>query len=148
EVSTMAGPSVKEGMERTATLRDSRLDRLVDWRRAYPSAECTGTGTVGGKECWMVEMKPEEGNPLTFYYEKDSGFLVKISTVMQSAMGDVPVDTYLVEHREIDGVLLPWKIVVESMGSERTITNQSVEHNVDIPEGTFDIPEEISALLE
>ncbi len=147
ERSLMTGPSVKEGKERAMMLRETAFDRNSHWRKAFRSAECTGMEKIGGAECYRVVMTPEEGEPQIHFYEKESGLLARVESIVHSSMGAIPQVSSLGDYRETDGVLAPWSVAIEIMGQHRRVTTVSIEHNVEMPEGIFDLPEDIAAIL-
>ena len=81
------GPRVLEGDEkaRSQTRRhafaDHRLARSLQ-RGAHRRSE-----DIDGKPAWKVEMTPKEGKPETFFFDRDSGLLVRISAVHSTPPG-------------------------------------------------------------
>ncbi|MCU0640119.1 MAG: hypothetical protein MUF59_09670 [Candidatus Krumholzibacteria bacterium] len=147
ERSLMTGPSVKEGEERAMMLRETAFDRNIHWRKAFKSAECTGIEKIGGTDCYRVVMTPAEGEPHIHFYEKESGLLARVESIVHSSMGAIPQVSSLGDYRETDGVLVSWSVALEIMGQHRSIKTVSIEHNVEMPEGIFDLPEDIAAIL-
>ena len=80
------------------------------------------------------------------YFEKESGLLHRIDTAAETEMGRIPVEAYLSDYREQDGIKLSFKTVIKILGQERVFTTTSIEHNVEMSSGIFDIPEDIKAL--
>lgn len=148
ETSMMSGPSVKEGAERDIMLRDATFERIIDWRQVYTSAECTGEELVNDKKCYRVEMGVEAGEPHVFFYEKDSGLLLKISAVTESQMGKMTLDSFFSDYRKVGDLLVSHAIDVHVMGQVRSIRMTSIEYDVELPGGIFDPPEDVKALLE
>ena len=148
EKSIMTGPVIKEGSERTQALQDATFDRLVHWRKIYKEAECVGVDTIAGRPCYKVVMTPKEGSPSTFYYEKESHLLAKVESVVESAAGRIPTESFLSDYREVDGIMIAHKITMHVMGQERVITVQSIENNVEMPQDRFMLPEDIKALVD
>jgi len=146
EKSIMTGPIIKEGTERENTLSDSVFERYIYWRESFEKVELEGEEIVGGIDCWVVVLTPEAGEPLKMFYEKESGLLARVDTVAETEMGKVPVEAYLSDYRETGGIKGAYKIVIKVIGQERIFTTTSIEHNIDMPEGIFDLPEEIKAL--
>jgi len=146
EKSIMTGPIIKEGAERENTLRSSAFERYVYWRDSFAKVELEGEETVGGIDCWIVVLTPEAGEPLKMFYEKESGLLARVDTVTDTEMGKVPVEAYLSDYREAGGIKAAYKVVIKVLGQERVFTTTSIENNVDMPEGVFNLPEEIKAL--
>ena len=63
-------------------------------------------------------------------------------------MGEVPMEMVFTEYMEVDGIPVPKAIIQRVIGQEVRITFNSYEFNVDIPDETFDLPEEVQALVD
>lgn len=148
ELSMMQGPQIKEGDEKVLMMREATFDGVIQWRRLYPKVECAGLETVDEQPCYKVVLTPAEGAPVTRYYGKQSGLLNKVEMSLTIPMGTIPFESYLSDYKQVDGVLLPHKVRVLVMGTERFITTQSVEHNVKLPADRFKLPEDVRALVE
>lgn len=148
ELSAMRGPQIKEGEERAAALHFNMMDRFVYYKTAFKSVKTTDKKDVDGATCYVVEAVPESGALQTLYFDADSHLLVKMDTEIKNPMGVIPVSSTLSDYKAIDGVKIPHKTVMTMMGQERVITTTKTENNVDIPAGTFDLPEEIKQLKQ
>jgi hypothetical protein len=146
EKSIMTGPVIKEGAEREAGLRDAAFEKFVYWKDSYETVELAGEETVGGIDCWKVVLTPDAGEPVELFVEKETNLINKVVTIADTEMGKVPVEARLSDYREKDGILVSHKTVVSVIGQERIFTMNSVEHNVEVPEGTFDLPDDIEVL--
>lgn len=147
ELSAMMGPRIKEGAERAFALREATFNAEIHWRKLYKQAETVGTEELEGRPVYKVELTPEEGKPIHHYYDKESGRLVKVAAVLPTAMGEIPFEVRLSDYRDVSGISLPHKIVQKVMMQELTVTFTKIEHNVEIPKNTFDLPEPIRELL-
>jgi hypothetical protein len=148
ENSIMTGPVIREGDERESALREAAFERYVYWRDNFEKAELAGEETVDGTDTWKVVLTPASGEPSTMYFDKESGLLKRVDTVASTEMGKIPVEAHLSDYRDVDGIKLAFKTVISLLGQERVFTTESVEQNVEIPEGMFDLPGEIKALQE
>ena len=103
---------------------------------------------VRGKTCYKVIMTPKEGTPETAYYDKETYLVTKQDIVLKSSMGEIPMEIFLDEYKETDGILRAhiWEQVMP-MGKQ-VITIETVEHNVEMPADRFALPEEVKKLLE
>ncbi len=150
ENSAMLGPSIKRGAERAVQLREADFDNWINWRRYYKSATTAGADTVNGRAAWKIEMVPVEGLPETMWVDQATGLSVKNAMTMQTEMGDVPVETFLEDYREVCGVKMPFRLRQVMMGGmqEMITTTDSMACNPPVPEGRFALPTEIQTLLE
>ncbi|HUV36570.1 MAG TPA: hypothetical protein VMX58_06495 [Patescibacteria group bacterium] len=148
ENSLMSGPQIKKGTERGDIKRDAVFDKYINWRELYKEVACTGIDTLDGGPAYKVLMTPNEGNEQTIFFDKESGLIVRIESVVETPMGTVPFVTTLNDYRDVGGVLIAHKMMVTIMGQNRLITAEKVEYNVELPAGLFDLPAEIRELVE
>ena len=148
EKSDMTGPVIKSGQEKVNMLRDATFDRLVAWRDTFASAENTGTETVDGEVCDKLKMTPAEGHPQHLYFARGSGLLVRLDATVESQAGTLTVESYMSDYQVTDGIHLPRSIRVSVMGQERRLTNNTVEHNVELVDDLFKLPADVQALME
>ena len=137
------GDRVLEGAEKADFLRESTFNSELKWKELYKTVEVTGKEDVDGTSCYVVVMTPEEGQPETTYLAVDSGLMVKTKTVQTSPLGDQPVEVSVSDYREVDGVKIPFTSTIRVLQQEIKMSFENVEHNVEIPEGTFDVPESV-----
>ena len=145
-LSTMGGPQIKEGEEKVFQIREATFDSTTQWRKLYPKVECVSVETIDEKPCYKVVLTPAEGAPVIRYYDQQSGLLIKVEMTLTTAMGTIPLESYVSEYKKVDGVLLPHKARVVVMGTERLLTTKSVEHNVEMPADRFKLPEDVQDL--
>lgn len=60
----------------------------------------------------------------------------------------IPVEVFISDYKEVDGILIPHKAILKALGLESILTIERVEHNVNMPEDIFRLPDEIRALLD
>jgi len=147
ELSTMTGPQIMKGAQKADFLRDAVLDRLAHWRDEFVAAESAGTEAVGETECYKVVLTQRDGPPMTLFLDRESYLTVKMTMDLETPMGVVPMETFPGDFRKVDGLLLAHSGRVKLAGQERSMTVHSIEHNVDLPAGLFEPPEEILALV-
>lgn len=145
--SAIQGPRIKEGEEKETALMMARFDGELNWRQQYPTVETTGTENVEGKDCYKVVLTPKAGKPMTRYYDKQTGLLVKSVMTLQSPMGEVSIESLADDYRKDGDITSPHKLTNRTMGQEFTITVDKVEYNADIPDTKFALPDEVQALL-
>jgi hypothetical protein len=146
--SAMQGPRIKDGDERAESLLQGKFNSEINWRDIFKSAENTGTDTIDGKTCYKVVLTPKSGPPMTKWFEKDSGLLVKMATTSKTPMGEIQSDTAYSDYRKEGDLTVPHKMVVHVSTMELVMTVDSVNSNVDIPKDKFDPPAEVKALMK
>lgn len=147
ENSAIQGPRIKQGVEKSDQFRDALFNGAVNWRKEYPKVETTGVEKVGASECYKVVLTPKEGNPVTHFYDKKSGLLLKTTTTRTTQMGDVSAEALAEDYRKEGDVMVAHKLTNKFAGQELVFEVQSIEFNVDMPKDRFDAPDEIKALM-
>jgi hypothetical protein len=148
EANLLQGTRLKEGDELEATRRASRISMLGDWKEYYKSATTKAEADVNGKPAWQVEMIPTKGHGAEqFYFDKDSGLLVKMTQTMPTGFGDIPVELTLGDYRPVDGILTPFLMNQSAMGQNMALHIEKVTYNAKIPPATFDLPPAVKELL-
>lgn len=149
ENTMMVGAKIKEGEEKAVAERQGTFNMHLHWRDFFKSAETVAQEDLDGRPCFKVVMVPNEGEPETSWFDVETHLLVKSSMMVNTEMGSISMDLYPSDYREVDGVLVPFAAKQVLMGmQELVITTESVEWDVEIPEGTFDLPEDIKALMK
>ncbi len=147
-LASAAGPSVKRGAALAEALRDATFDRLVYWRTTYDSARVTGVETVGGRACYAVVLTPRVGRPQTADFDRRTGLLVRLRSVVDDPAGPAPVETLPGDYRRVDGILLPFRTEAEVRGVRRIVAVESVRQNTPLPARRFEPPAEVRRLLQ
>jgi hypothetical protein len=150
EKTAMTGPRIKSGPERAASLREAIFNSVLRWKELYASAEVVGEEQIEGRPCYKVMMTPLEGEGQieNHFYDKETHLLTKVSLTLSTEMGDVPIESFISDYREIDGIKLAFKTRQVVMGIQEMIfALESVEHNVDLPADRFALPPDIQALV-
>lgn len=145
EKSALMGPRLKEGDEKSQSLREAALDVESNWRN-YFTATLAGEEEAAGEACYKLILTPKTGSKETRYYSKSTGLLVKSSAVQKSPMGEIPVETMPSDYREVDGVKMPFQTTVVVGPQKMTMIQESVLHNAPIPEDKLALPADIQAL--
>jgi hypothetical protein len=147
ESNLLQGPRVKDGEELEAARRASRMSVLGDWKDYYKSAVTAGAEDVNGKPAWKVNMTPTHGiSAEQFFFDRDSGLLVKMTQTLRTALGDIPVEMTLGDYRVVDGIQTPFSMTQSAMGQNMALHIDKVTYNAKIPAGRFDLPPDVKAI--
>jgi len=143
EINPMTGPQIKEGLEKKRFQFLYSLDLPMRWREVFKKVECTGLETVAEKPAFKVQAFSLDDYPVAYYFDQVSGLLVKIEYPMETTIGQSLQEIIMRDYRSVDGILFPYIQIRRELGREMTLTFKSVEYNVEVPEGTFALPEAI-----
>ena len=148
-VSPFIGTRLFEGEELANMLIKSRFDGPDGPNALYKSMKTEGIEQVNGKTCYKVVKTPEKGSSRTIYYDKESFLIVKFITDYISPQGTFKEERYYEKYQKINNILFPYKttIFLNDQKQNETIY-EKIELNIKMPEGLFDIPEEIKAIMK
>lgn len=138
-------PKILEDDDKSMAYRQLPLDPYIDYKERFESVETVEEVDVDGTAAYKVKLTPKGGAPEFAYFAKDSGLLLK--TEAPGEEGATLVQPFG-DYKEVDGVKVPHRRGSSGGQFNFTMTFNSVEHNVDIPEETFDPPAMVKSMLE
>jgi CubicO group peptidase (beta-lactamase class C family) len=148
EISPITGTRVLEGEERIAKLLDNEFDGPDAWKSSYKIVKTEGIEDVNGKACYKVVLTPHELSPRVAYYDKESFLAAKYTMKVRIQSGSFKVDVFPEDYRKVGDILSPHKMSYFAMGQLlQTIIIESIEYDIEMPKGLFDLPEEIAKLV-
>ena len=147
ENTALQGPRIKQGAERADALREGAFNAPLYWQKLYAKAETAGAETMEGHDCYKVVLTPKEGNPITEYYDKKSGLMIKTVALVHSQMGDVNAEIIFDDYRKDGDILSPHRMVNRAAQQEFVVQIESVEVNPELGKDRFDLPAEVQALV-
>jgi hypothetical protein len=156
----MMGPQIKEGNELELALLDADFDSDLFPAERFEVFETVERTRFNGQDCYKLRSvyKPftSEGTEDARadievrerfeYFSVDTG--LRAGTTMKQLNGTdaIPVEVHYADYQRMGDLLVPMKVEQEAAMQRIVIKMKSVEIN-SVPEGTFDLPEEIRALL-
>ncbi len=149
EISVIAGPRLVEGDEAEMLTEETSMEKLLDPAKYYKSMKTTGVEDVDGEKCYKVILTKKNGKEVESYFSVESGLEVKKVMELTTQMGDVGVEIYSSDYRDVDGILTPFKSEQKmSTGMSVVTSMDKVEYNVDVDASKFDIPDEIQKMID
>jgi zinc protease len=145
--SALQGPRVLEGDEKLSAERGATLGLITNWREVYKEANTIGPENVDGKPAWKVEMVAREGKPETFYFNRESGLLVRTSAVYSTPMGEIKTESSLSDYRPVNGILTPFTMTENAMNANIAMHFNTITYNATIPNERFEPPAAVKELL-
>ncbi len=136
---------IKTGDARDNYLRESVVNKYLDWRKSFKQIALEGSGQVDGVAAWIVRAEPPRGPTQRLFFAKKSGLLIQLAVSSLSPSGELSAKAIFSDYRDAGGVLMPFQVTITLPGSERLVTVQSVETNITLPEGFFAPPPELRA---
>ena len=112
---------------------------LDNWREEFDSAAVVRSGEVDGKKVFVLKISAKGIPTRTLHVGAESGLVHKENTAeIAAGIGQLPVTINYADYRSVNGVMLPFKIVSETLQSGNIVTQfESVETLDDLSDDTF-----------
>lgn len=130
----------KSGIELAAAKLDSEFHKPIKIKQLYPKLVVKGKDKVADHEVYVVEATPTEGSAETWYFDTQSGLMLRRDTVREGPQGRQEIQEFLDGYKEVDGVKVPFSIRQVTTAFTINITIEDVKHNVPIDDAKFNKP--------
>jgi hypothetical protein len=116
--------------------------------KAYKDLKVEGTQRIGARSAYVVAGQFPGGAPIRFYFDIDSGLLIRKYTVVATVAGNSPYQEDYEDYRDAgSGVKYPYIIRLEPAGprteipTHSTIRIQRIQENITMDSSKFKRPE-------
>jgi hypothetical protein len=130
----------KSGLELTDAKLASEFHRPLKLKQLYPTMTVTGKQKVGEKEAYVIEAKPTEGSVEKWYFDAQTGLLIRQDAERESPQGKMPTEIYLEDYKEVDGIKIAHTIRQTTPMFTINIKTEEVKHNVPVDDAKFNKP--------
>jgi hypothetical protein len=114
---------------------------LTNWRVGFST-------TVNGTEVRMVQGTGPSGLLGTFYFDKESGLLVRMVRYVNSAVGRVPTQIDYSDYRDVAGVKMPFKWSYAWVSGREEFSLTDIQPNVAIDAAKFGKPTPVKRAIQ
>jgi hypothetical protein len=136
----MTGLRDKAGVELANAKLEAELHRDIKLKQLYPTMVVKGKDKVGDKDVYIVEATPKEGSVEKWYFDAQTGLLLRTDSTQESPEGSVPVEVYIDEYKEFDGVKMPVSTRISTPTYVITVKTPDVKNNVPVEDAKFTKP--------
>src|SRR4030095_4874712 len=127
-----SGVREKAGAELGAAKLDAEFYKPTKLKQLYPKIVVKGKDKVGEKDAYVVEATPVDSGTETWYFDAQSGMVVRQDVERDGPMGKQAVQSFLEDYKEVDGVKIPFSIRQVTPQFTITIKIEDVKSNVPI----------------
>jgi outer membrane lipoprotein-sorting protein len=140
-----------------AKLKDSSDDDLssgldiggdVDWRKTYKSATTQGEEKINGKDTYKVKLEAKKGGSETRYFDKATGFCVKLKKAAKSELGNLNIDMDIADYKKVGDIVCPHRLTVNMLGQKVEMKLTEIKLNADLPDSQFAPPDAVKELIK
>ena len=121
---------------------------MANYKELYQTIVCTGKAMVEGQMCYKVEFISKLGSiPITRYFGIDSALPLKTDYTIEQGKVKIKVESWESDFKAVDGILYPHHRREKVMNINTHTYVKSIEHNLQMPPGQFDLPEPVKKSL-
>ncbi|MGE0127034.1 MAG: c-type cytochrome [Blastocatellales bacterium] len=115
---------------------------LLQLKEPYPQMGFGGTEKINGRDVQIVRMALPNKRRANFYFDKESGLLVRRLVSAETPIGIDPEQTDYEDYREVDGVKVPHTIRTSYLDNAYSSTRKftEIKHNAQVDEAQFKLP--------
>jgi hypothetical protein len=115
---------------------------LWNWREKGHKLVLIGKQEVAGKQVYHLTLTKADGDVDEMYIDAESCLLTKIVRKTSINNSEVEVEVYYDEYRNIDGILLPFKVEQRFNSQQGMVINiKEIKFNVEVDDKIFDKPQ-------
>jgi tetratricopeptide (TPR) repeat protein len=126
-----------QGVELSELQRDCDFYAPLRLKANYPEVKLLGRVKIGYREAYLVEAKPSGGDAEKFYFETESGMLIRWDGVRSNWRERALIETYYDDWREVQGIKVPFRVTRSSPHFTIAFTVDEVKHDVAIDDMVF-----------
>ncbi len=116
------------------------LQLPLDMKQLFSEIKPLAPETIGNRETYVVAGMNSGELGAKFYFDKDSGFLVRILRYTKSPLGRSPTQIDYADYRPQDGLKVPFQQTIARPNSRLTIQIEEAKFNVPVDEAKFARP--------
>jgi photosynthetic reaction center cytochrome c subunit len=124
-------------------LEGAKLDAMLPFpaqiKAAFSQWRVSATG-IDDKEVKVLQATNPRQPPVNFYFDAESGLLVRVLRFVDTAVGRVPTQIDFSDYRDVSGVKMPFKTIVTWTNGQTTTELTELRANVTIDAARFTRP--------
>jgi len=140
EVYSFASPEKYSGKRLDDVRIGADMNSQLAWKTNFKSVTVKGIKKIAGEDAWAVAYEPAKGTPFTEYYSTKTFLPLRREGVVVSSTSSIqiPYSVMYSDYRDVDGVMLPFKIVNSSVSNGNIVSIiKSIKQNVPIDDKIF-----------
>lgn len=133
-------PEQVRGDDMSAEMRWAALYPGADIFTYYTMLRVVGVEKIEGQDAYRIEAWPAAGARETLFFDKDTGFLVRVTSIIPSALGSLPKEIDYSDFHEVSGIKVPATIRIVEVNGTSTYQFQTIEANKPLANSRFAMP--------
>jgi len=108
--------------------------------KKYSHLEVKDIAKIDGHDAYRVIASRASGTSDQYYFEAQSGLLLRVSTEIDSPLGAIPQDAYYEDYRDVSGVKVPFLIRIVRADGETIYKWGQIQANIPVESSRFEKP--------
>jgi hypothetical protein len=142
----MAGPRGQRAFNPTELADARRTLDIFNAVKFKPSEtmRVAGRRKVGERDALVVVDRPSESLQRRYFFDAETGLLLRIVTLTDAILNQIPEQVDFEDYRDVDGVKLPFVVRISAIDTyySRTQTITEVKPGVPVEDTLFDMPKQ------
>jgi hypothetical protein len=134
------------GAELEAAQIDADLHFPLHIKQMFSELHVEYPEKIRDREAYVISAASEGKPPVKFYFDEESGLLVRLVRYAVSPLGLIPTNIDYGDYRDVDGVEIPFRWTMAQADGSSTIQLEQMQQNVPIDDTKFAKPTPSSAL--
>ncbi len=114
---------------------------LYKWEEKDHKLEYMGEEEMEGTPVYKLRLEKKDGDVIDFFIDKETYVILKQTTKTTFNNQEVTSETYFSNYEMIEGIAMPMSMKTQVMQNSSSVTIDSVEFGVEIPDDFFKKPE-------
>jgi tetratricopeptide (TPR) repeat protein len=127
-----------KGEELATVQRESNFYAWLNMKTVYAKVTLPGMSKIGYRDVYVLELQPATGAVERMYLDAKTFLPVRINSVATDGTVAEPVETYLDDWRDVDGIKYPFTISQRFAKMTLMFTVKEIKHNVPIDARMFE----------
>jgi zinc protease len=123
-----------------AVRRNSQFYRWLRMKELFGKLEVGGTTKVGDRQTYVMEATPSEGHAEKFYFDTETGLLLKRDFKLDTPEGVITFETFYDDYRDVDGIKIPFTLRRVGPDSVLILKFTEIKQNVELDDARFAKP--------
>jgi hypothetical protein len=128
----------RTGKDLAETLESAQFNLIVRWKELGFEPTVTAKKEMDGKVVYVVDLKRKLGTD-ELYIDANTYMMVGKSETEETEQGPVSVMMHFSDFRQVDGMMLPFSLLVENPGMTLKTTFTSYKHDTPIDDSQFEV---------
>ena len=141
----MTGPMLLEGDQLKEMVKQADFYSDLNYDKLYPTQETLEKVEFAGQHAYKVKLLDDDGKETLQYFAVENGYLIGTEGEQTNEMGTIMVTTELHDYSNVEGHLVPMKMVQKMMGMESVITMTEISFD-SVEASAFELPDSIKTL--